>query len=130
GEPNEITFINTIMVDIQSRKLVTVWFENTEHSASSLDLILVHDSWYLLLAQSHQACNVTKPLTASSQLFVWENTKQTFKSKGKFMADCVTSGIFLKSTWPVEEYFLSLAQLRAAEYPIFEENYQYSREVI
>ncbi|KAK8727561.1 hypothetical protein OTU49_009624 [Cherax quadricarinatus] len=53
-----------------------------------------------------------------------------FISKGEYVADHVTSGMFMKSVRPEEENFFSLTQLKAAKYPVFEENLEYTKKVL
>ncbi|KAG7170904.1 putative polehole-like 2, partial [Homarus americanus] len=124
------TIIHTIMVDLTLRQVVVAWSKETHSSASKLDLTLIKGMWYLLVANEFRSDNVVDPYRATSELYVWKSGKREFQLKGEYLADYVTTGIFIKSPLPVEENFISLAQLKAADFPVLEDNLKYTTKVL
>ncbi|XP_045619429.2 LOW QUALITY PROTEIN: uncharacterized protein [Procambarus clarkii] len=122
--------VTASMVDLTNRRVVEVWTRPTRYAASGLDLDLVHGNWYLLLANYMDTDNVVDPYTAASQLYMWNNTAKMFQLKGEYVGDLVSSGIFVKIKLPVEVYYFSLAQSKAADYPLYDDNVKYTTKVL
>ncbi|XP_071544738.1 uncharacterized protein [Panulirus ornatus] len=121
--------ISVLKYDDYEYSLTNVWYETSQRSASRLDLTFINGKWFLLVANQLGTENVDM-YTAVSKLYAWDSYGEKFISKGDYVADHVTSGMFMKSLVPVEENFFTLTQLKAAKYPTFEENLEYTKEVL
>ncbi|XP_069180722.1 LOW QUALITY PROTEIN: uncharacterized protein [Procambarus clarkii] len=121
--------ICTLKYDHNTARLTLVWEEVSQRSATKLDLTMINNQWFLLVANRLGSENVNV-YTAVSKLYVWDGTGERFIAKGEYVADHVTCGMFLKSSRPVEENFFTLTQLKAAKYPVFEDNLEYTKKVL
>nr|XP_053636660.1 uncharacterized protein LOC128691773 [Cherax quadricarinatus] len=123
------TSITTLKYNSYTSSLSKVWEERTHRSAAKLDLTKINGNWFLLVANQLGTENIDV-YTAISKVYIWDSTGEEFISKGEYVADHVTSGMFMKSVRPEEENFFSLTQLKAAKYPVFEENLEYTKKVL
>ncbi|XP_042213153.1 uncharacterized protein LOC121860162 [Homarus americanus] len=121
--------ISTLKFDASTSSLTSVWEERTQRSAAKLDLTIINNIWFLLVANQLGIDSVDM-YTTVSKLYTWNSTQQRFIPKGEYVADHVTSGMFLKTYQPVEENLFTLTQLKAAKYPLFEENLEYTKKVL
>ncbi|XP_068221706.1 uncharacterized protein [Palaemon carinicauda] len=130
GESFKSANITTMKYDISTSSFLTVWSNFTGNSASNLDLIWINGTLNMLVANHHQRFNKAVPFRAISQLYKWQNVERKFALVEQFAGDHVTSGLFMRTLFPVEEVFISFTQLKVADSDIYEEDVRYTREVV
>ncbi|KAK7076189.1 hypothetical protein SK128_002233 [Halocaridina rubra] len=130
NDAKETTSINVLTPKLGHKTIAIVWSKNSTRSAVDLDLIWVSSKLYLLVTNSYDAANKIDPYSAKSELYIWNNYNKEFKLKGEYMADHATSGIFISIAAPVQEYFFALAQYKAADFQIYEDNVKYTAHVL
>ncbi|XP_063614576.1 uncharacterized protein LOC134787698 [Penaeus indicus] len=127
-DSTETTLVTALR--LEENQLVKVWSTHTHSSASTVDMAKVNDRWYMLVANTATGNSTSDPYTAKSLVYGWFPSEEKFLVQGEYMGDHVTSAIFLSSSYPVQEHFFTLAQLKAADFSSFEDNVKYTTKVL
>ncbi|XP_037779779.1 uncharacterized protein LOC119576256 [Penaeus monodon] len=127
-DSTETTLVTALR--LEENQLVKVWSTHTHSSASTVDMEKVNDRWYMLVANTATGNSTSDPYTAKSLVYGWFPSEEKFLVQGEYMGDHVTSAIFLSSSYPAQEHFFALAQLKAADFSSFEDNVKYTTKVL
>ncbi|XP_071544612.1 uncharacterized protein [Panulirus ornatus] len=95
-----------------------------------LTLHKVDDSWFMLVANDYDPEDFLDPYTVTSEVFAWKSFPESFTVVAEYVADHTTSGMFMTSNLPIKESFCTLAQLKVADHPHFEDNVKYTAGVL
>ncbi|XP_071532685.1 uncharacterized protein [Panulirus ornatus] len=90
----------------------------------------VDDTWFMLVANDYDPEDLVDPYTVTSKVFAWNSFSESFTVVAEYVADHTTTGMFMTSNLPVKESFFTLAQLKVADHPHFEDNVKYTAGVL
>ncbi|KAG7163906.1 hypothetical protein Hamer_G020822 [Homarus americanus] len=129
-DATEKTVIFVLKLDAVGKRIINTWSREFTKKAAGMDLALIDNTWFLLVASNYDPMDKVTPYTVTSELFIWEMSSEMFTMVGEYVADHTSSGMFLTVDMPVGESFFTLAQLKEADSVYFPDNVKYTAQVL